>query len=371
MQRAEIDAFIDTLYAATVEPDMWAPAMTQMADLIGGSGAWLSRVSAVDGSGSGIITRIDPAMPQRYAEYYGFRNPFAIRRDPHRYIRQWQPRIRFLDDFVTRDDMAHNEYFNDFLRPQKIDQCMMIGLAADGVETCVLNINTSQRGFEPAQIALARRLHSHLRRAFNVSRTFAGSAPGHLLDVLDRNDQAVFLVDAAGRVRHANDKAAQLAAEGTGLRLVDGRLAPINRAAGARLARLIGTATARETASPGERGGSVALPRLGRRPLAANVTPLRQGPHNVFTATPLAMVSISDPDAAAQVSSERLRTLYGLTPAETRLAVALLDGSSPREVADALGVRFQTVRNQLQQLYEKTHTSRQSALVLLLANTGR
>lgn len=83
------------------------------------------------------------------------------------------------------------------------------------------------------------------------------------------------------------------------------------------------------------------------------------------------MVTVSDPDAAAQVSGERLRALYGLTPAETRLAVALLDGSSPREVAASLGLRFQTVRNQLQQLYEKTHTSRQSALVLLLANAGR
>lgn len=65
-----------------------------------------------------------------------------------------------------------------------------------------------------------------------------------------------------------------------------------------------------------------------------------------------------------------MRHRYGLTPAETRLAVALLNGSSPREVAAALGDSFQTVRNQRQVLYGKTHTNRQSALVLLLAHAG-
>jgi len=95
---------------------------------------------------------------------------------------------------------------------------------------------------------------------------------------------------------------------------------------------------------------------------------MRRGVCGVFAGTPLAMVCISEPGLALRAAADRIRDLYSLTPAETRLGVALLNGSSPREIAVVLGISFQTVRNQLQTLYGKTQTNRQSALVLLLAD---
>lgn len=48
-----------------------------------------------------------------------------------------------------------------------------------------------------------------------------------------------------------------------------------------------------------------------------------------------------------------LQGTYGLTPAEARVAIALLEGSSAREVADYLNVSPHTVRTQLKQIYAK------------------
>ena len=62
-----------------------------------------------------------------------------------------------------------------------------------------------------------------------------------------------------------------------------------------------------------------------------------------------------------------LRDLFGLTPAEARLALELAHGASPRDAANRLGVTWNTTRTQLKAVLAKTGTNRQAALVRLLA----
>jgi DNA-binding CsgD family transcriptional regulator len=48
-----------------------------------------------------------------------------------------------------------------------------------------------------------------------------------------------------------------------------------------------------------------------------------------------------------------LQNAYGLTQAEARVAIALLECSSAQEVADYLGASFHTVRTQIREIYTK------------------
>lgn len=111
----------------------------------------------------------------------------------------------------------------------------------------------------PRAVEIARRLHVHLRRAFDLSRKLGSGRGGDPPLVIDGGNQAVLLVDATGRVSFANTQAQRLTGPGTGLRLVDGCLTPSDRAASARLAGLIGAATVRDA---GDRGGSVTIARV-------------------------------------------------------------------------------------------------------------
>ncbi|WP_354442564.1 helix-turn-helix transcriptional regulator [Ottowia thiooxydans] len=70
-------------------------------------------------------------------------------------------------------------------------------------------------------------------------------------------------------------------------------------------------------------------------------------------------------DAAAAVSLAR--HAYRLSPTEASLLLALLHGQTPRDFADARGVRIRTVRTQLSSLLMKTRTQRQQDLVALMA----
>jgi DNA-binding CsgD family transcriptional regulator len=61
-----------------------------------------------------------------------------------------------------------------------------------------------------------------------------------------------------------------------------------------------------------------------------------------------------------------LCTAYGLTEAEARVAQRLAAGDPLDAIAGDLGIRLATVRNHLKQIFEKTGTHRQAALVALL-----
>lgn len=69
--------------------------------------------------------------------------------------------------------------------------------------------------------------------------------------------------------------------------------------------------------------------------------------------------------AAARAAPAVLQALFGFTPAETRLALALMVGDKPDDFAAAHQVKIGTVRTQIASLKDKTGTRRYSDLVTL------
>ena len=108
--------------------------------------------------------------------------------------------------------------------------------------------------------------------------------------------------------------------------------------------------------------------RLGK---AARAMP----PHG---AAPLSAAPPREAEPAASLPSEairtastvQLRTAFGLSKAEARLALYLAAGASLPSMAEAFDVKLTTIRSQLQQVFSKTGTSRQAELVAFLLSRG-
>jgi DNA-binding CsgD family transcriptional regulator len=81
----------------------------------------------------------------------------------------------------------------------------------------------------------------------------------------------------------------------------------------------------------------------------------------------VAIVFVNDPDEKQASPVEVLRALFNLTPAETKLAISLMDGNSLSESADLNQVGRETVRSQIKSIFQKTGTKRQGELIRLLA----
>jgi DNA-binding CsgD family transcriptional regulator len=101
------------------------------------------------------------------------------------------------------------------------------------------------------------------------------------------------------------------------------------------------------------------------RPIVVQVLPAA-GLVGALGETTRAILLLTDLEAQPELPESRLMLLFGLTPAEARLAARLGTGATLEEAAEALQVSLGTARNQLKAVFAKTQTNRQAELIALL-----
>ena len=80
-----------------------------------------------------------------------------------------------------------------------------------------------------------------------------------------------------------------------------------------------------------------------------------------------AILVITDLDQTKRPAKLRIRSAFGLTPSEARLASLVGAGIAPRESADRLGISEENARTTLKRVFAKVGVSRESELAVVLA----
>jgi DNA-binding CsgD family transcriptional regulator len=146
-----------------------------------------------------------------------------------------------------------------------------------------------------------------------------------------------------------------------GLMISNGKLGALHVVDATRLGAFIAAAAEQKT------GAAIGRMRIrrpdGHPPYIITVAPF--GAELAAYGRPLAMIVLADPDERSP-SERELTEFFGLSPAESRLAAALLAGKKLREVALDSGVQITTLRTQLSSVLRKTGTTRQVDLIRLL-----
>jgi DNA-binding CsgD family transcriptional regulator len=372
MGRLSEEQLLDLVYRTVVEPERWPTLLASVADLAGGEIGWLSQLAVADGSGGGVIARIDPAMLALYGDYYYQVNPFTKIADPAGFERRWRPSVRTDEAWMEKRQFERCEYYNDFLRPQNIHSAIVVGLMVSDGRMVDLNIGRSRgRGdFQAGEIEAIKRLHPHLVRAVTLSRDVEAlrRERDDFAAVLDGCETAMFLVDRDGRILFANDAAERALARIWELQAPGRRLGLASPELTGALRRLIGLAAT----SDRPEGGSLAVPRGdGGRPLQIVVTPARSERLKAVSGEARAVVWLTDLERRTFPAASVLRALFCLSAAEAQVAEILATGASVAEAAELLDKSVHTVRSQLQRLLEKTGARRQSELIALFERLGR
>lgn len=357
---------VDLFYEAALDTQLWPSALARLSDAVGGEGVALTYQNQFDGTGRAIFSRLDPAMAPLYFGHFGQRNPIQLANDLEA-VRRDGPGVGPDHLHVPRAELERSEYFNDFMVPFGIHSVLMIGLAVHNADISIINIMRpkSKAAFDAEETSFARALRPHLARAFEVSRRLGETRQlgESVSSLLSRVAQAFFLLDATCRIRFANASAEAMVAANDGLRVEAGMLATARADTTRQLGALIGKA-AQESA---EVGSAMLLPRRsGRRPYSLIVSPLRMTTTSFFASGPCVAVCVTDPDSETPLSLLRLRELFGLTPAETRVAGEILLGHDRKAIAKTLGLSTNTVRVHTTSLLAKTQTKRQPELVRLM-----
>ncbi len=358
----------ETIEASALEPALWPEVLSGLAEAAGADGAALVYQSLADGTGSSVIVGIDPEATPRYFGEYARKNPLQKANTLREQVASFRPVIHHDEHLLPKRDFERTDFYQGIFRPFDMHSVLMVGLGLQGVHRAGINLVRGRRRpqFDEAAFRALSHWHGALIRAFDVGMVLSplNSARDDLAAALDTLADAVFLVEADGRVTHANEPARRLLAAEQGVAMVGGRL----RARDADQVRTLEALIAKAVVDEARTGGSMALiARPGQPPLSLTVTPLGTRRRWAFETQPSAMVRICDFVALRPVAESKLMVLFDLTAAEARVAAAVGGGESPREVAERLGVSFNTVRAQLARVFEKTGIGRQADLARLLA----
>jgi len=360
-----IDALVAGAYMAALDSDQW-PAL--MAGLAGRFHGVYATLCVLDHTTGDLLAHHDNGVPEgswrRYAADF-------MRRDPRRlHAARTPPGTVVRDgDFITEAEMDRHPYYAEFLAAEKIRYFIGTHLPLGPRTTLMVRVQrTPRQGAAPdAQVPLLAALAPHLGQAAQIaSRLESERAERRALATLAENlAYAVLVLDRDAHVVHMNPAAEALTAACDGFSVVrDGFVSLADSAARARLARAVARAAGSAVAPV--TGDSFLCHRpSGAAPYEATVTPLpREG---AGFAPPLALLVVADPGARApEGGARRLAALYGLSPGEARLAVALAGGRTLDEAAADFGVRPASVRTQLRRAMGKTGTHRQAELIALV-----
>ncbi|MBP7414561.1 MAG: hypothetical protein KA932_11890 [Giesbergeria sp.] len=272
---------------------------------------------------------------------------------------------------VSTPALRRGAFYADYLRPLGIDAMVNSVVEASsevGMHVLAMYNDLGQSEFTPEQFARLRAATPWVRSLMRAQRRLqqAQRHTSALERTLDQLPLGVMHVNRRGELRYLNEHArAWLGIEDACRILLRGatgwqarqplQLAQIHPA----LVPLLGTSLSTQTPvsarlQPQHPGAPATLVALA--------APLRGGtaPATGEALAQFILVPETPPHAGATVSV--CSALYGLTPAEAALLPLLLQGMTPREMADTRQVKMPTVRSQLASLYAKTGTRGQAEL---------
>jgi len=261
------------------------------------------------------------------------------------------------------------DFYNTIMRPLDIRHSLGFCLHHDASgRVDVLNVNRSSRSghYTRDDMTLARRLLPHLRNVHALQRSLQ-TADRQCLS-LELAGMAAWLLDAGGLVVHANALADRLNASAQcPITLRNRQVRTLDKVDDAALQKAIAAATS--PARPRSHASLALRGRDGQPRAVADLHPMHPAALHpwMLVHPPAAILTVRTLGPATPCNLESLRHAFGLTPAEARLAGALLEHGSLSACRDAIGKSHETLRSQLKALFAKTGARNQGEVLRMLA----
>lgn len=344
---------VNALYEAAVRPDALARLAGLAMSVADAGNAVLYLVEEGRGGISGLPADVMDLYLTRY-----------------RWIDPWFARAMELgvglelqraSEMLPAQEFLNSRFYSEFARPHDTLEALGGGivLSPNLLGGVVVHRGRHNAAFDDAALHRLRATVAHLQGALRLHVKIGTALPeGIGLAVLETLRFAAIVCDRDSRICYANACAEAVSgAAGLSLSGEGQRLAATLPAETQRLARAI------FRAATGEAGGVMVTAANGRG-WPALVSPL---PLSLGDERGLVLVTLPADAPGSGLTAELLRGLYGLTPAEAGLALALLDGQSLLAIAARRGVAESTTRTLLGRAMRKIGADSQRDLVRILA----
>jgi DNA-binding CsgD family transcriptional regulator len=363
----QFSKLVGLIYRGAMDPLPWSGAVEALHRLLGASWVTLILRPASEQHSAMMVNMGREGGPHVAASPHVDPGVFAL--DP--FVNLPGDRVVTADEVVGESNWLASEYYRQFCEPAGVRYVMGADIHTEEGSECRFRICRAAEApnFSAADKALCRMLLPHFESAVRLyTRIDTAESERQLLaGTVDRMLLGTVILDEAGTVIKTNSVAHHILRENDGLRLSHGLLEASYGAENKELYRLIKLQLQGITSTAGAVAQAMSLTRpSGRAKLGLAIRSVPQGDWVESRHRPSVAIFIRDPESRSQASREMIQRLFGLTQAESSLALLLADGLSLDEAAEQLGVRKNTARAQLRAIFSKTGVTRQTALVRLL-----
>lgn len=357
-QASALGPLIERIHGAALDPTEWSGVVGDLANLCGAHTGILYEFDRVQGKSTVLgALRIDPALAQLYEQHYHNVDPW------NRHAMGAQAgRVNLTHEIMADSEFRRTEFYRDHLRRSGIFYALG-GVIERGTDHMV--VFGVQRGYRKGAFSrdiadMVETITPHLRQAHLTQRALRTVTQmcATLTETLHLVASPVLIVDGAARLEFANHAAEAMLKAGDGLRLVRGIVTPSSREQVALFAEALAD-LARGLDGRKAPSHSLAIWRpASERPLMLRFSPLpRSGGEG-----PRIAVFVDLAEGLSRGVDQLQRSLR-LTRAETRLLAGLVAGENLNALSEKHGVSVNTLRVQLNHLFQKTGTHRQAELV--------
>jgi len=358
----ELSCVVASIYDAALNPALWTDALANIAAFVGGRAGALGATDLVSKFvNAGHHVSPDLQYMQMHSETDGEFDPLAT-----------APLVDLGQFAGLAARKPRDECCRGRVRPEWARLRDDVAGAA---------IETSEKSCRPLSVVrskangtiddnMGRRMAlvaPHARRAVLIGKAIDRKANEAAIfaDILDTLSAGLFLIDANGRIVHANAAGREILGADDFLGAIDGHLVARDTVNGT-FQDIFANGSELQIGSKG-----IALPLIAQDgechvahvlPLTAAAGRRPGGPRTVTAAVFVFKATLETPS-----SPEVISRAYQLTPAELRVLLAIVNVGGIPEVATALGVADSTIKTHVRRLFDKTGTGRQADLVKLVA----
>lgn len=277
--------------------------------------------------------------------------------------------VRSLGEMFTAKQLRSTEFYQHYLGPLGIGDVM--GTDISEVRGISARIRVSRfeghGNYGPDERRTLEAIIPYLRSALRVfvRRSDTEVEKEALSAAVSGMSVGSLMVTAEGRIVEANAPALAILQERDGLLERGGRISSQDQKMARHLLNLV-RRNAEASLRRGDKGDVRALlidRPSGRESLSLLVRPATTKARELLGIRPMALIHLVDPAQPRVKMIDALIQLFGLTPAEARIAAFIANGQSIQDIVGATGNSSNTVRSQLRAVFSKLGVHRQPQLI--------
>ena len=376
------DSIIQALYAAAAGLLPWAAPLEALHRAIG---MYVLQLVVVDKTTGLLVASEQPVdgMNQQAVDGLFEHIREYHRVDPHMSYVATLPigKVMHTADTFPRDEYDDHPFYREFWSAFNARSLLAAKVAEDERYIAMLGMVRSyaEPPYCETDIRTLEIYVGHLAAAFRITQRLrklhGAAAAGAAL--MEASDRPMVLLDAKAQIVKANGAARDFLRSGQALYEQGGRLCCRDMAIERRLGEMLTERRGEDSAVRAKAGNKRFALQIANDALPAILCSVwrlqAESTVGIFGVRPIALltVALQRLDRSEPLDPIFLASLFDLTPAEVRVAIAVVQGHDLKDVAKAHRTSIETVRSQLKSIYVKTDTHRQAQLVeLLLRSTA-